>query len=146
MPRFRGAGHEQKGKAEVTVRVFLVEDMKQVHGIVAELLSGIGDFRVVGVSRTEAEARLWLAEHPRGWDLAIVDLVLDQGSGMGVIPPARAAAGPRGSIAVFSDYASDGIRGHCLRLGADAVFLKSQTRELLEFCAELGGLEAAVAP
>jgi DNA-binding NarL/FixJ family response regulator len=120
--------------------------MKQVHGIVADLLASVGDFRVVGVSRTEAEAKLWLAEHPRAWDLALVDLVLDQGSGMGVIPLARATAGPGASIAVFSDYASDGIRGHCLRLGADAVFLKSQTRELLEFCAELGGLATEVAP
>jgi DNA-binding NarL/FixJ family response regulator len=118
--------------------------MKQVQGIVADLLASIGDFRVVGVSRTEAEAKLWLAEHPRAWDLAIVDLVLDQGSGMGVIPAARAAAGRRASVAVFSDYASDGIRSHCLRLGADAVFLKSQSRELLEFCAELGGLAAEV--
>lgn len=130
----------------MTVRVFLVEDMKQVHGIVAELLASVGDFHVVGVSRTEAEANLWLAEHPQGWDLAIVDLVLDQGSGMGVVPQARALGGTNASIAVFSDYASDGIRSHCLRLGADAVFLKSQTHELLEFCAELGGLQAAVAP
>ena len=146
MPRSDDDPRNRKGKAKVTVRVFLVEDMKQVHGIVAELLASIGDFRLVGVSRTEAEAKLWLDEHPRAWDLAIVDLVLDQGSGMAVIPQARTAAGTGGSIAVFSDYASDGIRGHCLRLGADAVFLKSQTRELLEFCAELGGLQEAVAP
>lgn len=46
---------------------------------------------------------------------------------------------------VFSDYASEGIRKHCLKLGADAVFLKSQTRELMDYCSELGGLPAATA-
>jgi DNA-binding NarL/FixJ family response regulator len=130
----------------LTVRVLLVEDMKQVHGVIAELLSSVGDFELVHATGTEAEAKLWLLEHPGEWDLAVIDLVLDQGSGMSVIPRARASAsrhGPR--IVVFSDYASDGIRKHCLRLGADAVFLKSQSRDLMDYCSELGGLEAASA-
>lgn len=130
----------------MTVRVFLVEDMLHVRSVLADLLASVGDFRLVRAIGTEAEARLWLAEHPGDWDLAIVDLVLDQGSGMGVIPHARAAADRHGGcVAVFSDYASDGIRAHCLRLGADAVFLKSQTREFMDYCSELGGLEAAPA-
>jgi DNA-binding NarL/FixJ family response regulator len=127
----------------VTVRVFLVEDMKHVQDIVAELLTSLGDFRLVKAIGNEAEARLWLVEHPGAWDLAVIDLVLDQGSGMGVVSRAREAAGRDGRVIVFSDYASDGIRKHCLRLGADAVFLKSQTQEFMDYCSELGGLEAA---
>lgn len=130
----------------MTVRVFLVEDMKHVQDIVAELLASLGDFRLVKAIGNEAEARLWLAEHPGAWDLAVIDLVLDQGSGMGVLPKAReAGAREGGKVIVFSDYASDGIRKHCLRLGADAVFLKSQTQEFMDYCSELGGLEAAPA-
>lgn len=127
----------------MTVRVFLVEDMKHVQDIVAELLTSLGDFRLVKAIGNEAEARLWLVEHPGAWDLAVIDLVLDQGSGMGVVSRAREAAGRDGRVIVFSDYASDGIRKHCLRLGADAVFLKSQTQEFMDYCSELGGLEAA---
>lgn len=128
----------------MTVRVFLVEDMKHVQDLVEDLLATLGDFRLVKAIGNEAEARLWLAEHPGAWDLVVIDLVLDQGSGMGVIPKARdAAAAHAGKVIVFSDYASDGIRKHCLRLGADAVFLKSQTREFMDYCSELGGLEAA---
>ena len=127
----------------MTVRVFLVEDMKHVQEIVADLLTSLGDFRLVKAIGNEAEARLWLVEHPGAWDLAVIDLVLDQGSGMGVVSRARESAGRRGRVIVFSDYASDGIRKHCLRLGADAVFLKSQTREFMDYCSELGGLEAA---
>lgn len=130
----------------MSVRVFLVEDMKQVQAVLSELLSTIGDFRLVNATATEAEAKLWLAEHPGGWDLAIIDLVLDQGTGMAVIPRARDSAGESGTIVVFSDYASDGIRKHCLKLGADAVFLKSQTQEFMDYCSELGGLAAATAP
>lgn len=130
----------------MTVRVFLVEDMKQVQGVLADLLSSIGDFQLVDACATEAEAKLWLAENAGAWDLAIIDLVLDQGTGMAVIPHARdAALRDGGNVVVFSDYASDGIRNHCLNLGADAVFLKSQIHELMDYCSELGGLAAAPA-
>jgi DNA-binding NarL/FixJ family response regulator len=121
----------------------LVEDMKQVQALVAEMLASVGDFRVVHVTTTEAEAKLWLAENPGAWDLAIVDLVLDQGTGMAVIPRARAAAGRTGArVVVFSDYASEGIRRHCEKLGADAVFLKSEVRDFMDYCAQLGGVDA----
>lgn len=116
----------------------------QVHGILGDLLSTLGDFRIVAAVATEAEAKLWIAENPGAWDLAVVDLVLDQGSGMGVLPRAGEAARAQGAtVVVFSDYASDGIRKHCLRLGADAVFLKSQMQEFMDYCSELGGLAAA---
>jgi DNA-binding NarL/FixJ family response regulator len=131
----------------VGVRVFLVEDMKPVRDVLMQLLASVGEFRVVGCAGTEAEARYWLAEHPGAWDLAVIDLVLDQGSGMGAIPVAyESAARQGGRIVVFSDYASDGIRNHCLRLGADAVFLKSQTRDFMDYCSELGGIATACAP
>jgi len=122
----------------------LVEDMKHVQAALADLLTALGDFRLVGVVGTEAEAKLWVSEHPGAWDLAVLDLVLDQGSGLGVLARAREVARMYGArVVVFSDYASEGIRDHCLRLGADAVFLKSQTREFMDYCAELGGLAAA---
>lgn len=128
----------------MTVRVLLVEDMKQVQAVLADLLASLGDFRLVHATATEAEARLWVSENPGTWDLAVIDLVLDQGSGMGVIAKAKEAAAANGaSVVVLSDYASDGIRDHCLRLGADAVFLKSHLQEFMDYCSELGGLEAA---
>lgn len=130
----------------MATRIFLVEDMQHVHGVLGELLSALGDFELVDSRETEAEAKLWLDEHPGGWDLAIVDLVLEQGTGMGVIPKARASADRHGGrVVVFSDYASEGIHLHCRKLGADAVFLKSQVQDLMDYCAELGGLTAASA-
>ncbi len=130
----------------MAVRVFLVEDMKQVQGAVTDLLSTVGDFDVVAAVRTEAEAKLWLQENPGCWDLGVIDLVLEQGSGMGVIADARAQSRGTGArIVVFSDYATQGIRQHCRNLGADAVFGKAEdVQAFASYCAELGG--EAVSP
>lgn len=106
------------------VSVLLVEDMHQLRGVVSELLQELGDFSVIAEVGTEAEAKLWLEDNPGRWQLAIVDLILEQGTGMGVLAHARKLA--RGArIVVLSDYATPGIRKHCLKLGADAVFQKS---------------------
>lgn len=122
----------------VTIAVFLVEDLRQVEGALTDYLSSLGDFRVVATARTEAEANHWLQEHPGEWDALILDLVLDQGSGMNVISRARAQPGA-GKIAVFSGYASEGIRQHCLALGADAVFDKAETAALAAWLRDVSG-------
>ena len=121
----------------MTIAVLLVEDVKHLRGIVADLLATLGDFRVVGEVATEAEAILWLEEHPGGWDLAVIDLILEQGTGMGVV--ARCRQRPPGSkVVVFSDYATPGIQKHCMKLGADAVFQKSHdVQDFMAWCAAL---------
>lgn len=89
---------------------------------------------VVGSATSEGEAKLWLDESPNGWDIAIVDLVLQAGSGFGVIPHA-AAANRTGKIVVFSGYVSPGVEKYCKDLGATAVFDKSDSAPLLEWLA-----------
>jgi DNA-binding NarL/FixJ family response regulator len=110
----------------VDLKVFLVEDLQRMRGLLGDLFSSMGGLQVVGASSTEAEAKLWLDDHPNGWDVAVIDLVLDQGSGMEVIRHCRADPAA-GKVVVFSSYASPGVRQHCLALGADAVFDKSET-------------------
>ena len=108
------------------LKVFLVEDLQRMRGLLADLFSSMGGLQVVGSASTEAEARLWLDDHRGEWDVVVVDLVLDQGSGMEVIRSCRAQPGG-GKVVVFSSYATPGVRQHCLDLGADAVFDKSET-------------------
>lgn len=122
----------------MTLSIFLVEDLRQVEGALTDYLAGRGNFKVLATARTEAEANHWLQEHPGEWDALILDLVLDQGSGMNVIARARAQPGA-GKIAVFSGYASEGIRQHCIALGADAVFDKAETEALAAWLRGLGG-------
>jgi DNA-binding NarL/FixJ family response regulator len=126
----------------VELRVFLVEDLQRMRSLLADLFSSMGGLRVVGATSTEAEAKLWLEEHPSGWDVAVIDLVLEQGSGMEVVRRCKAEPGG-GRIVVFSSYATAGVRQHCLDLGADAVFDKSETSGFITWISDLGARENA---
>ena len=118
------------------VRVFLVEDTKHLREVIGDLLRSLGDFLLVGTATTEAEANLWLAEQPDSWDLAIIDLVLEQGTGMGVITHCRHNC-PAGKVVVFSDYVTPGIRRHCLALGAEAAIPKTDIPAFIGYCTEV---------
>jgi DNA-binding NarL/FixJ family response regulator len=121
----------------VTIRVLLVEDDRRVHEIVTRLLESIGDLKPVSTVTTEAEANLWLEENPEGWDLAVIDLILDAGTGMGVLSKCRVWSN-RGRAVVLSNYLSPAIEKHCLALGAEAVFHKSHDmNRFIEFCSAL---------
>lgn len=124
----------------VELRVFLVEDIQRMRGLLADLFASIGGFDVVATASTEAEANLWLDEHHGQWDLAIIDLVLDQGAGLNVIR--RCKSEPSGGrVVVFSSYATPGVRRHCLELGADAVFDKADTAGFIAWCSDLAARE-----
>jgi DNA-binding NarL/FixJ family response regulator len=120
----------------VPIKTFLVEDTRQLQGVIVDLLGSIGDFVIAGTATTEAEANFWLAEHPGSWDLAIIDLVLEQGTGMGVIARCRGSC-PTGKVLVFSDYVTPGIRRHCLSLGAEAAITKSDMGAFMSYCSGL---------
>ena len=124
------------------LKVFLVEDLPRMRSLLGDVFSTIGGLSVVGAAGTEAEAKLWLEEHPGGWDVAVIDLVLDQGAGMEVIRRCKAEAGG-GQVVVFSSYATPGVRQHCLDLGADAVFDKSETRGFISWFNALADRENA---
>ena len=94
--------------------------------LMEDVCAAVGSLRIVATAAGEGEATLWLEDNPGSWDLAIIDLVLEQGSGVGVIAHARRQS-PHGRIAVFSSYSSPAIAAHCKRLGADEVFNKSET-------------------
>lgn len=121
------------------LRVFLVEDLSTMRGLLQDVFATIGGLTVVGTAGTEAEAVLWLEDHPAGWDLALVDLVLEQGSGLGVVRRARAHASPEAKVVVFSGYLTPAVRAHCLKLGADAAFDKAQTSDFIAWLAALAG-------
>lgn len=120
----------------MAIKVFLVEDTRQLQGVITDLLASLGDFVLAGTATTEAEANLWLVEHPDSWDLAIIDLVLEQGTGMGVIAWCRRTC-PAGKVLVFSDYVTPGIRRHCIGLGAEAAMSKGDMAAFMGYCSEL---------
>lgn len=122
----------------MTLRVFLVDDLLSMRLLMRDLLAVAGGVQLVATASTEGEAKLWLEDHPGGWDVAVIDLVLEQGSGLGVIVPCKAHH-PRGHVAVFSSYVTPVIRQHCLKLGADAVFGRDESGPFLTWLHRLAG-------
>ena len=92
---------------------------------------------MVATVSTEAEALAWVEQNVDGWQLAVIDLVLDQGSGMSVIARCR-RFGPAAKVVVFSNFVTPGIRKHCMQLGADEAFEKNtEMQAFLDYCASL---------
>jgi DNA-binding NarL/FixJ family response regulator len=120
----------------VKLRVFVVEDLHSLQGLLNELLATGGAFEVVGNATTEAEANYWLEENRDGWDLVVADLILAEGSGMSVVRRARQIS-ETGRVVVWSGYASGAIRSHLLQLGADRVFDKADTAEFVAWLDEI---------
>jgi ActR/RegA family two-component response regulator len=94
---------------------------------------------VLGTAETEAEAIHWLKSHDGSWDLAVVDLFLRQGSGLGVLNGCRDRQDHQ-RVVLLTNYATEDIRSQALALGADAVFDKStELDELLDFANRMQG-------
>lgn len=116
----------------MTVRVFIVEDLQTMRALLMSAFESDERFQVIGMAASEGEAKIWLEERPAAWDLAVVDLMLSDGSGFGVVCRAKETH-PTGCIAVLSSYITDAVEKHCLKLGADVVFDKGQTLEFLSW-------------
>ncbi|RYF33484.1 MAG: response regulator [Comamonadaceae bacterium] len=113
---------------------FLVEDSKTIRDNLIPTLEDMTHARVVGVAETEMAAVHWLQGQDKAWDLAIVDLFLKEGSGIGVLQGCRDRLAHQ-RVVVLTNYATDEMRKRCIAQGADAVFDKStELDELLEFC------------
>lgn len=106
------------------LRVFLVEDSASVRERLTDFLSEVGEVEMTGFAETEADAVRELLARPV--DVAIVDLNLKEGSGIGVIESIRArhtTAPP--TIIVLTNYAFPEFESACLKRGADYFFDKS---------------------
>jgi DNA-binding NarL/FixJ family response regulator len=130
------ANDEAAAPNELAIEVALFEDQRSVQSAVADMLKAVGDFRVIATLSTEAEGLAWAEQHPGQWKLAVIDLVLSQGNGIGLISRCKKTS-PDAKIVVFSGYVSPGIRKHCMRLGADAAFDKSDLPGFMAYCRQL---------
>lgn len=111
---------------------YLVEDNQTILDNLIETLEEIAAVIVVGHAATESEAMRWLSLHEGQWQLAVVDMFLRDGSGLGVLAGCRQRE-PYQKVVVLTNFATTDIRQRSMALGADAVFDKSN--ELDEFFA-----------
>jgi DNA-binding NarL/FixJ family response regulator len=113
--------------AAAVSNVVIVEDSLNIQIALKYLVESVSSLRVV------AE---WAKNHPGGWDIAVIDLMLAEGDGFEVIR--RFSTQPdRGHIIVFSAYVTPVIQRYCRELGADAVFHKDASAEMAQHIASL---------
>jgi DNA-binding NarL/FixJ family response regulator len=118
------------------LKTYIVEDNVTIRENLVGTLEELTCISAVGFAETEVEAVRWLAENSDQWELAIVDLFLKQGSGLGVLQ-AVSTRRPDQKIVVLSNYATPDIRKRCAQFGVDAVFDKSNEIDaLIDFCIE----------
>jgi DNA-binding NarL/FixJ family response regulator len=120
------------------MKVFIVEDSVDMQAALQALVCSVTDAEIVGAVDSEAVAIEWARTHVGQWDLAIVDLTLAQGDGFKIVRSLKQDP-QAGAVVVFSGYVTEVIRRHCQSLGADAVFRKTESRELGVFVEELAG-------
>lgn len=125
------------------IRILLVEDVRQSHELIAELLLLVGGFELVGTCATESAALQWLHDHPGGADLVVLDLMLREGSGFSVLQHLSADDTHAAVDAVvFSDFASPAVVRKCRDQGALDAISKADYRRLRVFLEKYRGGEA----
>jgi DNA-binding NarL/FixJ family response regulator len=121
-------------EVEAAIRVVLIEDSPALQQLLAGMIADIGGIEIIGAVDAEDRALAAIEQyHP---DVAIIDLELNQGSGLNVLR--EICAKPeryRGLHAVvFSNHAHASVRERCRMLGAAAFFDKTfQMDDLLDY-------------
>jgi len=119
---------------------FLVEDNPLIRENLTATLAELTPVKMVGWAAGEREALRWLTG-PDEWQLAIVDLFLEDGNGLGVLRALQERKSMQ-RVVVVTNYATADIRARCTALGADAVFDKSSEIEALaQYCDQLAGAD-----
>ena len=114
----------------MALNIFLVEDNRIVRTALTEMLQETLDCRVVASAGSEPEASRWLAANPYDWDIAVIDLTLAQGNGLGVLAGCRDRQ-PHQRAVVLTGHADTAIRSRYAELAANAVFDKTTELDLL---------------
>ncbi len=119
------------------LKTFIVEDNATIRENLIGTLEELTCVQAIGTAETELEGREWLAQNQDEWSLAIVDLFLRQGTGLGVLSACQGRKQNQ-KVIVLSNYATEDIRQRCAQLGVDAVFDKSnEIDDLVSFCIDL---------
>jgi DNA-binding NarL/FixJ family response regulator len=118
----------------IPLRTFIVEDSPVIRENLVATLEEMLPMKVVGTAEDEAGAVQWLGDAANACELAIVDIFLKRGTGLGVLKAVRLSKRPI-KLVVLSNFATPDMRRACLELGADQVFDKSNDIDaLLGYC------------
>lgn len=121
------------------LRILIIGDSAIIRARLSESLNEIPNVEIVGHAESEAEALAIM----RGtvWDVAVLDLQLRQGTGIGVLKAlARGMRPPNTRVIVFTNFSFPQYRERSLSLGADYFLEKArEIHRLREVVARLAG-------
>lgn len=128
---------QRVGTARPSLRVCVIEDNVALRQLILDALREIPGVDVLFYADNEVAATSWLSSNDGAWDLAVVDLHLRQGSGVGALNWCTTRrAGQR--VVVLSGELTEDRRRQCMALRADAVFDKAtEMAEFLAYCSSL---------
>ncbi len=112
------------------LRALIVEDHPVVLESLQGLLEDLAAVDVVGTAAGESEACEWMDSRTQACDVAIVDVFLTRGRGLGVLEHIAGYARPPERV-VLTDDPTDAMKTRCRALGALEVFDKSTEIEKL---------------
>lgn len=121
-------------EGEPAVRVVLIEDSPALRQLLSGMIEDISGLEIIGEVDAEDQA-LAVIEQYRP-DVAIIDLELNQGSGLNVLRQIYAQPDRYQGMhaVVFSNHAHASVRERCRMLGASAFFDKTfQMDDLLDY-------------
>lgn len=122
----------------MTLKAFVVEDNPSIRESLREALWELAGIETAGFAGSEKAAIAWLSDPANDWDVAIVDLILEQGgSGFRVLKACHDRRAGR-KMVVLTGTANPDVRKQCEVLGCDGVFDKSiETDALMDYCQAL---------
>lgn len=120
----------------MSLAIFLVEDDPRIREHFGLLVIDVLHGRIVGTAETSHGALAWLAINEGLWNLVVLDLFLQEGTGLMVLEQMNPAH--KGRCVVLTNSPSPANVARCHELGAAAVFDKSlQIEDFLAYCAAL---------
>ena len=123
--------------AQRPLKVFIIEDNVVLRNIIVDALGDIPAVEILFYADNEVSATNWLSANDGAWDLAVVDLHLRKGSGVGALSWCTTRR-PNQRVVVLSGELNDEMRQKCLALRADAVFDKgTEMDDFLNYCRSL---------
>lgn len=122
------------------LKTYIVENSPVIREDLVATLEELASVTVVGTAADELSAVHWLNDAKHAVDLVIVDIILNSGSGLGVLRAMDRRGSQAARVVVFSNFATPDVRRRCLDLGADQVFDKSHDIDaLMLYCRGLAG-------
>lgn len=126
------------------VKTYVVDDSPVILENLIAALEEMSAVQVIGSATDAHTAVQWLNRAQEPFDLMIIDVFLNGGSGLGVLRAAAQFPHPHSSV-VLTNYATPEMRAKCRELGVDRVFDKSEELDdLIAYCGRLANGSSTV--